>query len=104
MLEAVVVENMKEKIIEATPNTQLGGMPGHLSAEHLVTLKTWMKFKEDRKENGIFTLFDLTKFFDKESLLDCLYELNKIGVSYKSYILSRNISFEQVLNEIQKLK
>ena len=108
VLEALVVENMKEKIIEATPNIQLGGMPGHSSAEHLVTLKTWMKFKEDRKENGIFTLFDLTKFFDKESLLDCLYELNKIGVSYKSYRLwyklneNTRISVRTTVGETEK--
>ena len=108
VLEAVVVENMKEKIIKATPNTQLGGMPGHSSAEHLVTLKTWMKLKEERKENGIFTLFDLTKFFDKESLLDCLHELNKIGVSNKTYRLwyklneNTRISVRTTVGETEK--
>ena len=33
----------------------------------LSTLKTWIKYKEERKENSI-TLFDLTKFFDSTGL------------------------------------
>ena len=35
--------------------------------EHLVTMKTWMKIKEDEKEGGIIQTFDMEKFFDKES-------------------------------------
>ena len=87
VLEAIVVEKMKSKIIEATPNIQIGGMPGHSSSEHLFLLKTWMRLKEYKKENGIFSVFDLSKFFDKESLLDCVNQLNDIGVDNKSYRL-----------------
>ena len=61
-------------------------MPGASSVEHLVTLKTWMKMKEERKENGIFQVFDMKKFFDKESLLDCMDTLDKEAkVDNKSY-------------------
>ena len=108
VLEAVVVENMKKKIIEETPNIQIGGMPGHSSAEHLLMLKTWMKFKEHRKENGIFSVFDLSKFFDKESLLDCVSELKKIGVNDKSYRLwfkmneNTRISVKTTVGETEK--
>ena len=71
LMEALVTQTMKSNIVESTPKIQLGGMPGASSVEHLVTLKTWMKMKEERKENGIFQVFDMKKFFDKESLLDC---------------------------------
>ena len=77
MLEALVTENMKQNIIEATPKFQLGGMPKCRSTELLVILKTWMKMKEEKKENGIFQVFDMTKFFDKESLLDCMTTLKE---------------------------
>ena len=99
---------MKKKIVEATPNIQIGGMPGHSSAEHLLMLKTWMKFKEHRKESGIFSVFDLSKFFDKESLLDCVSELNKIGVNNKSYRLwfkmneNTRISVKTAVGETEK--
>ena len=66
-------------IVSNTPNIQLGGMPGCSSVEHLVVLKTWMKLKEETKQAGIFQTFDMSKFFDKESLLDCMYTLNKVA-------------------------
>ena len=86
LLEAIIMEDMKSQIVAATPNIQIGGMPGHSSTEHLVTLKTWMKQLEERKESGILSLFDMEKFFDKESLLDCMHTLNqKANVKAKSY-------------------
>ena len=88
LLEALVTEKMKPKIVEATPKFQLGGMPGASSVEHLVVLKTWMKMKEQKKQNGIFSCYDMSKFFDKESLLDCMDTLNtQAGIDPKSYRL-----------------
>ena len=68
LCEAIVTENMKPNIVKACPNILIGGMPGLSSAEHLVTLKTWMIMKEEKKENGIFQEFNMEKFFNKESL------------------------------------
>ena len=88
LLEALVTENMKEDIVKACPKNQLGGMPGAMSVEHLVVLKTWMKQKEQQKESGIFNVFDMSKFFDKESLLDCMNVLNTHAkINNKSYRL-----------------
>ena len=77
LLEALITEKMKPKIVEATPDIQIGGMPESQSVEHLVTLKTWMKQVEENKTAGIISVFDMAKFFDKESLLDCMNTLNK---------------------------
>ena len=85
-MEALVTENMKDDIVRACPNIQLGGMPGAMSVEHLIVLKTWMKMKEEQNDTGIFNLFDMSKFFDKESLIDCMTVLSKEAkVSHKSY-------------------
>ena len=70
LLEALITEVMKDDIVNATPKMQLGGMPGAFSVQHLVTLKTWMNSKEQFKSNGIFQVFNMSKIFDKESLLD----------------------------------
>ena len=67
LIEALVTEKMKPKIVKATPNIQIGGMPKASSSEHLLVLKTWMKLKEDNKEGGIFNTYDMEKFFDKEN-------------------------------------
>ena len=68
---------MKDDVVNATPKMQLGGMPGASSVEHLLTLKTWMASKKQFKSDGIFQVIDMEKFYDKESLLDCMYTLDK---------------------------
>ena len=88
LLESLVTEKMKDKIVNATPKFQLGGMPKSRSVENLVVLKSWMKMKEEKNQSGIFQCFDMEKFFDKERLLDCMYTLhNKAKIDDKSYRL-----------------
>ena len=44
--------------------------------------------KEEKKQTGIFQVFDMEKFFDKESLLDTMHTLNKKAkISVKDYRL-----------------
>ena len=86
LLEALITEKMKNNIVNNTPKIQLGSMPGSSSVEHLVVLKTWMKQNEQLKKPGIFNTFDMAKFFDKESLIDCMYSLSKYAkIENKSY-------------------
>ena len=88
LLDKIVTEKMKPDIVKACPNIQLGGIPGSSSKDHLITLKTLMKLKEERKEGLILNTFDMKKFFDKESLMDAMYTLNKVAkVDDKSYRL-----------------
>ena len=61
-------------------------MPNLSSVDHLIIIKTWMKMKEETKQNGIFQVFDMSKNFDKESLIDTLYTLHtKAGICDKDY-------------------
>ena len=47
-----------------------------------------MLSKGTKKENGIFQVFDMEKFFDKESLLDAMYTLStRAKVCDKTYRL-----------------
>ena len=59
-------------------------MPGASSVEHLVTLKTWMKSKEQFRSNGIFQVFDMSTFFDKESRLH-VYTKKNANIDHKYY-------------------
>ena len=65
LCEALVTEKMKPNIVKACPSIQIGGIPKSSCSEHLLTLKTWMLNKESKKENGIFQVFDMEKFFIK---------------------------------------
>ena len=86
LFTSLITEKIKSKVVEATPKSQLGGMPGQSSVDHLVTLKTWMKMLEERKLGGVFQCFDMEKFFDKESLLDVMYVMkDKAKIDDKSY-------------------
>ena len=88
LCEGLVTETMKDDIVKACPKIQIGGIPKSMSVEHLVTVKTWMAMKEQKKENGIFQVFDMEKFFDKESLIDTMFTLDKKGkISNKTYRL-----------------
>ena len=73
LCEAILTKHMKPKIIAACSNIQIGGIPKASSVEHLVTMKTWMKIKEDTKEGGIIQTFNMEKFFDNKN--------NKLGLS-----------------------
>ena len=66
-MESIVTEIIKDGIVNATPKMQLGGLPGASSVEHLLTLKTWMASKKQFRSDGIFQVFDIEKFFDKET-------------------------------------
>ena len=45
-----------------------------------------MKQIEENMSEGIVSLFDMSKFFDKESLLDCMYTLDKkANIDHKCY-------------------
>ena len=95
LCEALVTEEMKPDIIEACPPIQIGGMPKSSCSEHLLTLKTWMLSKETKKENGIFQVFDMEKFFDKESLLDAMYTLStRAKVCDKTYRLWYKLNYK----------
>ena len=77
LLDALITEKMKENIVQATPNIQLGGMPGASCVDHLIVVKTWMKYKEESKKGGILCTYDMSKFFDKEPLCDIMHVLDK---------------------------
>ena len=92
--DALVVGGMKSKILESSTKFQIGGQPGHRSQEHLFSLKCIIALRELRGEGFLFQLFDLSKFFDKESLRDVLDTLHEVGVDAKAYmawyLLNRN--------------
>ena len=90
MLEALVAERMKPKIHAAIPDMQIGGKAGHSSIEHLILIKTWMLNMEVNNGSGIFQVFDMDNFFDKESLIDTLNALYVEGsISDKDYRIAK---------------
>ena len=85
--ESLVVKEMKDDILEASSKYQIGGQPGMRTNFHLFVLKSMIGIKENSEEGTIITVADIEKFFDKESLVDCMVTLNEAQINHKCYRL-----------------
>ena len=66
---------------------QIATKPGHRAQEHLFVLKSVIALYMMYDKAVILSMWDLSKFFDCESLTDCLNELYKSNVKGKLYRL-----------------
>ena len=83
----LVVSAVKVKIITTLTKFQLACKPGHRTQEHLFVIKSVFALYESCNIALILTMWDLSKFFDRESLTDCMNELYKRGIKGKLYRL-----------------
>ena len=75
MFNQMVTIAAEDKLISNMSKFQLASKPGHRATEHLFVVMSMMLINEKNGDGMIFSLFDLTKYFDKESAIDCHYEL-----------------------------
>ena len=66
---------------------QIATKPGHRASEHLFVLKSVLAVFESQKKAFILSMWDLKKYFDSESLIDCMGEVYKSNVKGKLYRL-----------------
>ena len=77
-MEALVVNKMKDDILEKSTKYQVGGQPGHSTDEHLFTIKSMIQLLEYKDQGMIFTLIDLVLFFDRESIHNVMSILRSV--------------------------
>ena len=63
LCESVVVGKMKQDILKGGTIHQIGGIPGHCSEEHLVTVKSIIQRFISMGSGCIVQLVDIQKFF-----------------------------------------
>ena len=84
---------MKSPLISKLSIYQVGGLPGHSIAEHLLTVKTVMARLEDIGEGVLFLVMDIISFFDQEYIYDCLEIMEYLGINKKAirmwYLLNK---------------
>ena len=83
----IVTSEIKPIITDNLTEYQIGAIPGHKPEEHLFTLKSVLALKEKNGEAIGIEFLDLSKYFDKENLVDVLAELKKANVDDKHYNL-----------------
>ena len=67
----------KEKLISNMSKFQIATKPGHRATEHIFCMMSLILLAEASGRAQIIALQDVMKFFDKESAIDCQYEIYK---------------------------
>ena len=93
----IVMSKAKTFMMNNMTKFQIGTKNGHRAQEHLFTLKSiialYLKF-----ELPVFIqLFDISKFFDRESLRDGMNSIFNLGVKGKLYRLLYNLNKDTVI-------
>ena len=83
----MVITLAKVPIIQNMSKFQIGTVPGHRSQEHLFVIKMVISLYTLYKIAIIMTLYDISKFFDREMLADGMDAIYNSGVKGKLYRL-----------------
>ena len=79
LFEACVTECLKPNLINAVSPYQLGGIAGNQPAQHLYVVKTVLASRGKSGLPTYISLFDMSKFFDRESAIDVCVTMHDIG-------------------------
>ena len=90
--ESIIVEKSKDRIVSKCSKFQIGALLGHRAQEHLFVLKSTINLFVYLNEPLIFQCWDISKYFDKESLKDTMDAL------YQSSPGGRRLIKEQIAN------
>ena len=83
----IVIGAAKGKIIQNMSKYQLGTKPGHRAQEHLFVMRSIISLYSQGGKALIIQLYDISKFFDREMLRDCMDSLYNSGIRGKLYRL-----------------
>ena len=87
LFEATITELIKPKLLKAVSPYQLGGIPGNRPEQHLYTVKTILASRNSQGLPTFTSLFDMSKFFDRESAVDVMMTMHHIGCKGPAYRL-----------------
>ena len=76
---------MKEDILMKSSPYQIGGQPGHRPQEHIFSIKSILAKYIMQGKMVMLQAYDISKFFDKETLPDVMSTLQEIGIDSKAY-------------------
>ena len=83
----LVLSAAKDKLFANMSKYQIGTKPGHRVQEHLFVIKSVIALYLKYDKPLVLTMYDVSKFFDRENLRDCMNELYKNEVRGKLYRL-----------------
>ena len=87
LFQQIVYLETKDLLINNMTKFQIASRPGHRAIEHVFCVMSLIQLKEKEGNAVYLSLFDLQKYFDRESIFDCQYEVYKSAVRGKMYRL-----------------
>ena len=98
LCEALTVRDMKDEIFAAGTKYQIGGCPGQRTQFHLFVVKSLIALRSQPGGRGVlWTLIDIIKFFDKQSLVDAMDALHQAKVNPKNYRVWYKLNMNTVI-------
>ena len=88
----IVTHELKLKVQEGLSKFQIGAVANHRPQEHLYTIKSVISYYNMKGKGLILSLYDISKYFDRENLRDCMSELYNCGVKGKIYRLTYELN------------
>ena len=88
----MVMSQTQGKIIANMTKFQIGTKNGHRAQEHLFTLKSVIALYLRLDFPIMIQLYDISKFFDRESLRDGMNAIYNCGIQGKLYRLIYNMN------------
>ena len=83
----LVMSQVKDILMDSMSKFQIAAKPGHRASEHLFFIKSVMALIQSDKRAAIITLWDISRYFDSESIFDSQSELYKSKIRGKLYRL-----------------
>ena len=81
----MTTNEIKIKVKPRILKYQIGATWGHRAQEQIFTIKSVIAYYRGLKRGLILSLYDISKYFDKENLKDCMGELYKCDIKGKLY-------------------
>ena len=95
LFRQIVTLAAKDNLINNMSKFQIATKPGHRASEHLYVILSIVEQYEKKGKALIISMYDLSKYFDRENLFDCCTEVYKNQVKGKVYrllfLLNKNI-------------
>ena len=93
----IVMSKAKTLILDNMSKYQIGTKIGHRAQEHLFTIKSIIALYLKFDVPVLIQLFDISKFFDRESLRDGMNSIYNLGIKGKLYRLLYNLNKDTII-------
>ena len=87
LVQQIVMTAASDRLFDNMTKFQIATKPGHRATEHVFCAMSQIALSESKGESIFITLFDMSKYFDRECLVDCMAELYKCSIKGKLYKL-----------------